>query len=137
MLLIIVNMDCVKNVTNTIFFIGAFDSDGKYINAHDIEIVHQYCVFSTRAEALTNTDSSIIHILPKLTKDEAKAAFERKEDIICLRENELPERIFNFEHANIRNALSGTQNSFQCFVRLVSEMIKSDLDKNDFAFVEF
>ena len=128
---IIVNMDCVTNITDTIFFLGIFNSEGKYIKSHKAKIMHSFCTFSTRAEALTDRNSSKIHILPQLTKEEAKDAFDKNEDIICFSEDGLPNRMFNQEHSNIRNSLSGTQNSFQCFVRFLSEIIKNDLKGND------
>ena len=127
----IVNMDCVTNITNTIFFIGVFDSEGKYINAHNAKLMHPFCTFSTRAEALTDKDSTKIHILPLLTEEEAKLAFEGNQDIICYSEEELPMRKFSYPHGNIRNALSGTQNHFECFVRFLVEIIKNDLAGSD------
>lgn len=126
---LILNMDALKKVYPTVVFLGIFDTNNVFVEAHDTDIV-QHCTSSTRAEALACQDVSQVHILPKLTRDQAVSLFNANQDIICHNPGKHPERWFNKEHLNARNSVSGCANSYQVFVRFLIKMLGS-VDKYD------
>ena len=127
---LILNMDALKTIYPTVVFLGIFDTNNVFVEAHDTDLV-QHCAESTRAEALACKDESKVHVLPKLSREEAVALFDKNQDIICHNPGKHPERWFNQEHLNARNSVSGCANSYQIFVRFVTKMLSDNLNKYD------
>lgn len=133
---LILNMDYLKKVCPTIIFLGIFDENNVFVEAHDVAELHQHLTFTeNRKVALSCPDPSVIHVFPKISRSEAVELFDKHQDIICHNPGKHPQRWFDENHFNAREAVSGLPTPYQIFVRCLAAMIGS-IDKYDSELVD-